>query len=275
MSGFREGAPCWADVSLSDVPAGQRFYSELFGWSYADRGAEFDHYQMALRDGRYAAGLMETMDAAMPNAWTVYFASPDIAGAADRIKAAGGSIVFGPEVFSDIGVGLGALDPGGSFFGVWQGGTHTGFGRVDVPGTYCWTENHTLDAAAVDPFYEEVFGFESRQIGDGAGFDYKVWSLPGEDGQPGEGGTGGARGGVPVGGRMQRGGDLPAEAPSRFQTYFAVEDCDAAAATVRRLGGSVLHEPHDSPFGRTALVVDDQGASFSVIDLRRTTPAAP
>jgi hypothetical protein len=262
MSAFTEGAPCWADVSLPDLAAGQRFYGELFGWTFEDQGEAFGHYTMAFRDGKTTAALMGKMDPAMPTAWGVYIASDDVAKTAAKISEAGGHVVFGPDAVADVGVMMGAVDPGGSFFGVWQAGSHLGFGLVAEPGAYCWTENHTKDAAAVDPFYEAVFGYDARQIGDGTDFDYKVWTLPGQpDNQ--------------VGGRMQRGGDLPPEAPAAFQTYFVVDDCDAAAATVRRLGGSVQHEPHDSPFGRMALVADDQGASFAIIDVERKTGPMP
>jgi predicted enzyme related to lactoylglutathione lyase len=262
MAGFSEGAPCWADVSLPDLAAGQRFYGELFGWTFHDQGEEFGHYTMALSGGKNAAALMGKMDPAMPTAWGVYFASDDVARTAARIREAGGQVLFGPDTVADSGVMLGALDPGGSFFGVWQAGSHPGFAVVNEPGAYCWTENHTKDAAAVDPFYDAVFGYDAQQIGDGTHFDYKVWSLPGtKDAQ--------------VAGRMQRGGDLPEDAPAGYQTYFVVKDCDAGADTVRRLGGQVIHEPHDSPFGRMALVADDQGASFAIIDVERRTGPMP
>ena len=76
----------------------------------------------------------------------------------------------------------------------------------------------------------------------------------------------------PVLGRMKHGG-APDDTPTAYQVYFAVGDCDDAAAAVRRLGGQVLAEPAESPFGRSAAVADDQGARFSVIDLdRRAEP---
>jgi predicted enzyme related to lactoylglutathione lyase len=262
MPAFGEGAPCWADVSLPDLAAGRRFYGELFGWTFQDQGEEFGHYTMAQRDGKAAAALMGKLDPAMPTGWTVYLASRDAAGTAALIRQSGGQVAFGPDAVADTGVMLGAIDPGGSFFGVWQGGGHPGFGIVNEPGAFCWTENHTRDADAVDAFYEAVFGYGARQIGDGTAFDYKVWTLQGDPG-------------APVAGRMRRGADLPAAVQSAFQVYFAVADCDDAAATVRRLRGQVVMEPQDSPFGRTAVVADDQGAHFAVIDLRRTTGPAP
>jgi uncharacterized protein len=263
MSAFSEGAPCWADVSLPDLAAGRSFYGELFGWTFQDQGEEYGHYTMARRDGKNAAALMGKTDPSMPTAWTVYLASDDAAKTAARIMEAGGEVAFGPDAIGSVGVMLGAVDPGGSFFGVWQAGDHPGFDIVNEPGAFCWTENHTRDADAVDAFYDAVFGYDARQIGDGTGFDYKVWSLPGDPE-------------AQVAGRMRRGdGDMAAEVPSAFPIYFVVDDCDQAAATVRRLGGQVVMDPQDSPFGRMAIVADDQGAHFAVIDVQRRSGQIP
>jgi hypothetical protein len=262
MSTFGEGAPCWADVSVPDLAAGRRFYGELFGWSFQDQGEEYGHYTIASRDGKAAAALMGKVDPSMPTAWGLHLASSDVAKTAERITEAGGQVVFGPDAVGDAGVMAGATDPGGSFFGVWQAGRHIGFGIVNEPGGYCWAENHTRDAAAVDAFYPAVFGYDEQQVGDGVHFDYKVWSLPGQPDQQ-------------VLGRMNRASDLAADHPSAFQVYFVVADCDEAAATVKRLGGRVINEPSDSPFGRMAVVSDDHGAEFAVIDVQRRSEQTP
>lgn len=261
MSAFGEGAPCWADISLPDLAAGQRFYGELFGWTFEDQGEQFGHYTMARLDGKNAAALMAKMDAAMPTAWGIHLATADAAKIAARITEAGGQVVFGPDEIADTGVLVGAIDPGGSFFGVWQPGSHPGFGVVNVPGAYCWVENHTGDAAAVDTFYEAVFGYEAVQVGDGVHFDYKVWSRPGDPESQLAGRLNTAAGG--------------GDGSAGFQVYFVVADCDAAADTVKRLGGRVVVGPQDSPFGRTAIVTDDQGASFAVIDVERKAGEIP
>lgn len=253
MSAFTEGTPCWADAALPDLAAGRRFYGELFGWTFEDQGEDFGHYTLAFREGKTAAALMGKPDPSMPTAWTVYFASTDATGAAARIGAAGGQVVFGPDRAGEAGVMVGAVDPGGSIFGVWQAGEQLGFEVTERPGTFCWTENHTRDAAAVDPFYEAVFGYRAEQIGDGQHFDYKVWSPAAEPERQ-------------IGGRLKLGAELPGERPPAFRLYFAVDDCEAAVATVRKLGGQVTDEPADSPFGRLATVTDDQGAVFTVID---------
>jgi predicted enzyme related to lactoylglutathione lyase len=216
---------------------------------------------MAQRDGRNAAALMTAQDSAAPSAWGVHLASADAAKTAAKVVEAGGRIVFGPDTMADIGTLAGATDPGGSYFGVWQSGTHTGFDVTNEPGSFCWTENHTRDAKAVDAFYDAVFGYDTQQIGDGEHFDYKAWSLPGAP--------------DPVAGRYRLGPDDRTDGPAAFLVYFVVEDCDEAAATVQRLGGRVLRAPEDTPFGRTANVADDQGAVFAVIDVQRKVAPTP
>lgn len=260
MTAFTEGTPCWADAALPDLAAGRRFYGELFGWTFEDQGEDFGHYTLAFRDGKAAAALMGKPDPAMPTAWSVYFASVDATGAAARIGAAGGQVVFGPDKAGDAGVMVGAVDPGGSVFGVWQAGEHQGFEITEQPGAFCWTDNRTREAAAVDSFYEAVFAYRAEQVGDGQHFDYKVWSLAADPE-------------LQIGGRLKLGAQSPGEQPAAFRLYFAVDDCDAAVATVRELGGRVTEEPADSPFGRLATVADDQGAVFTVIDRQRREPS--
>lgn len=257
MSVFSEGAPCWVDAALPDLAAGRRFYGELFGWTFEDQGEDFGHYTLAFRDGKAAAALMGKPDPATPTAWTVYFASADAADAARRIGEAGGQVVFGPDKAGEAaGAMVGAVDPGGSVFGVWQAGERLGFEITDSPGSFCWTENRTQDAAAVDTFYEALFGYRAEQVGDGQYFDYKVWALPDDPQQQ-------------IGGRMKQAADGPEGQSPAFRVYFAVDDCDIAAATVRELGGRVIDEASDSPFGRLATVADDQGTVFTVIDPQR------
>ena len=47
-------------------------------------------------------------------------------------------------------------------------------------------------------------------------------------------------------------------------TYFAVADADDAVARASDLGGTVVRPPWDSPYGRMAVLADDQGAVFAV-----------
>jgi predicted enzyme related to lactoylglutathione lyase len=43
---------------------------------------------------------------------------------------------------------------------------------------------------------------------------------------------------------------------------WTVEDVDAAVARVREAGGTVIDEPSQQSYGRSALCTDDQGTRF-------------
>ncbi len=56
------------------------------------------------------------------------------------------------------------------------------------------------------------------------------------------------------------------DVPSNWSVVFEVEDCDAAVAKVKELGGGVMREPQDlEGVGRFAAVADPWGAVFQVI----------
>lgn len=251
MAAFDAGLPCWVDATLPDPEAGRRFYGELFGWTFEEADPDYAHYTPALSGGRTVGALTGDPHGQASAAWNLYFATPDAAAAARRVGEAGGKVLAGPLGIGDAGTVVLATDPGGAAFGLWQPGTRTGFDVQGEPGSFFWPEIYTRDKAAVDPFYETVFGFAGQQISEGTEFDFKLWSLPGRE--------------MPVAGRLQMSDSLPAEIPAHALVYFSVADCDAAAATIRRLGGSVSREPSDSPFGRSALVADDQGARFAIM----------
>jgi hypothetical protein len=55
--------------------------------------------------------------------------------------------------------------------------------------------------------------------------------------------------------------------PPHWNVVFAVEDCDASAAKISELGGSIIVAPADIPVGRFAVATDVGGASFGIIKL--------
>lgn len=263
MAGFVQGTPCWVDASLPDVAAGKRFYAELFGWTFTDRGGEplpgggtRGRRADAYRDGSLVAALTPKRDGRMPTVWSVYLATPDAAALTRLITASGGQVINQPFPVGTEGTAAVVADPGGAVFGLWQAGDRAGFETQDEPGSYCWAEVYTRARERVDAFYEGVFGFRGTDLDEGLGpEDFRMWSPPGTE--PGES--------TAVGGRSVIDDSLPAEMPGHFLVYFRVADCDAAAATVLRLGGRVRTEPYDIPYGRTAVLCDDQGATFAVL----------
>jgi predicted enzyme related to lactoylglutathione lyase len=242
---FAEGAPCWVDAQLSDVEAGKRFYGDLFGWTFEaaystpriprvprdprDATAERSSSVWAYRDGESVAALVPKRDGRMPTVWTVYFATPDAAALVERIRTAGGQVITEAVPVDSLGTPVLAADPQGAVFGLWQPDSHPGFGRHHEPGSFCWAELYDREPA--DDFYEEVFD-SGRQ---------------------------------PDVGRAAVSDVFPVEMPPHFLVHFGVPECEAALETVQRLGGRVQKAPFDTSYGRVAVVTDNQGASFAVL----------
>ncbi|OKK18148.1 hydrolase [Streptomyces sp. CB00455] len=267
MAEFPEGAPCWVDAMFTDVEGAKSFYGEVLGWTFGESSSEYGNYTQAYSGGKAVAAVVPPMPGAdAPSQWCLYFASPDAAATAEKIKSAGGELLMEPMQVGTFGTMLIAKEPSGAVFGVWQPGGHKGFEKQGEPGAYCWAEVFTRDPAAADAFLPKVFPYGEQQMETGddpetAGMDFKVFSLGGPE--------------SPVLGRMKMGDEFPPQVPSYVQVYFAVPDCDEAVAKTQERGGRLHFGPMDSPFGRFAAVTDPQGAAFAVIDLSKTTGDMP
>jgi uncharacterized protein len=245
------GTPCWVDVGVNDIGKAAAFYGALFGWTVLPGPPETGGYSICEIDGRPVAGIGPKMSPAeAPAAWITYIATENAEETAEKIKAAGGRLAMEPMAVMDVGTMAIATDPAGAAFGLWQAGTHTGVQVATEPGSLAWNENWSRDLAGNKAFYHAVFGYTYSDIDD-ANLKYATLDL----------------GGRPVGGIGEMGDSFPAGTPAYWGTYFAVEDADAAAAKVTELGGTVIAQPWDTPYGRMASVVDDQGAAFSVMRL--------
>jgi len=135
---------------------------------------------------------------------------------------------------------------------------------VDPQSRFAWYELLTTDMAAAKAFYRNVVGWDAR---DASTPDMAYSLLTFSD--------------VPVAGLME----LPEEgrrmgATPRWVGYVAVDDVDATADRLRRLGGVVFVPPTDSNIGRVSIVADPQTATLALVgglkpDLRRAAPHEP
>ncbi len=73
-----------------------------------------------------------------------------------------------------------------------------------------------------------------------------------------------------VAGMLEMSARVPAEVPPHWNTYFAVEDAEAAIEQIEADGGAKVMGPMDVEVGRIAVVHDPWGAIFSVIRLNET-----
>ncbi|QIZ34224.1 VOC family protein [Saccharopolyspora sp. ASAGF58] len=247
------GEPAWVDLATHDVADTRDFYTALLGWHWIQR----PDYNIALKEHKPVAGLLlpETDE---PTAWTLYLECGSARRAVERIRALGGKVLVPPTETPADETFLVAEDPSGATIGLWEAPPNGTFGR-DHAGMLCWAELHTRDGSTADPFYAELLGYRQEQIGEpGDGFDYTVWYV----------------GDLPTVGRFETSSALPADVPAHWQLYFQVNpdnDTDTAAAKAVELGGKVLREPSDSPYGRLALLQDVVGATFFIMDTAQRT----
>ncbi|NEB94513.1 VOC family protein [Streptomyces bauhiniae] len=254
-----EGTPCWADAMFTDLEGAKRFYGDVLGWTFGESSSEYGNYTQAYADGKAVAAVVPPMPGQESvSQWCLYFASPDAAATAAKVKENGGEVLMEPMRVGDFGTMAIVREPSGAVFGIWQGDAHEGFEAVAEPGAYCWAELFTREPQKADTFLSGVFPYRMKEMAD-EHVDFRLFDL----------------GADPVLGRMRMGEEFPPEVPSYVNVYFTVDDCDAAVARATERGAVLRFGPMTSPFGRFAALSDPQGASFSVIDVTTTEGAMP
>jgi predicted enzyme related to lactoylglutathione lyase len=244
-------SPTWVDVSSPDIDASKRFYGQVFGWEAQQvAGPEMGNYTYFKLRGKEVAGLSTVGEGQHP-AWLLSIATENADQTADKIRAAGGEIVMGPDDVMSAGRLCIFRDPTGAFLALWQPREFKGFAIKGEPGSYVWSELRTPDLDKSKQFYQQVFGWQPETGPMGQGMpDYTLWKLDGQD----------------IGGAMaMQDMNLPPDVPPHWQVFFAVDDTDRTAEQIKQLGGQVLAGPMDSPGGRFAVVSDSHGAVFGIL----------
>jgi len=245
------GSPCWADLWTSDVEGSRRFYRALFGWEADEPNPEFGGYFMFTRHGVPVAGGMGDMGEDMPanNTWKIYLNTDDMDATVKSAEAEGAQVVAPGMPVADLGVQAVFTDPTGATVGAWQAGTFPGFTVLGESGAPSWFELYTHDHDTAVAFYRTVFRWDTNVLGDTDEFRYTTMRNPdGEDELAGITGP----------------DFLPDDQAARWAMYWEVDDTDAAVASVRDLGGSVVIDARDTPYGRLAMVTDPAGAEFNL-----------
>jgi predicted enzyme related to lactoylglutathione lyase len=114
------------------------------------------------------------------------------------------------------------------------------------PGSFCWAELATTDAAAAKKFYTGLFGWTYEDSPAGPDMVYTMLK----------------KGDKNVGALYNTGAQQQG-VPPHWNTYVTVASADESAKKAKELGGKVLGEPFDvMDVGRMAIIQDPQGANF-------------
>jgi predicted enzyme related to lactoylglutathione lyase len=111
-----------------------------------------------------------------------------------------------------------------------------------------WNELATRDPDAATGFYDSLLGWSTAPMDPSDAAGYRVVSVQGRV----------------VAGLMPMGPEFPAEIPTHWLTYFAVDDAQATADRCAATGGAVVQGPFPTPVGTMAVLRDPTGAVFAI-----------
>jgi predicted enzyme related to lactoylglutathione lyase len=264
------GVPCWLDTTQPDPEAAVAFYGDLFGWEFEDvmpPESPGRYYVARIRGGDVAAVGSRPEGAPEGGVWNTYVWVEDADETADRVRAAGGTVLMEPAGVGDSGRMAVFADPDGAAFRVWQPKEHRGATVVNEHGSLNFNDLNTHDLERARSFYGAVFGWEVLDVGGGS-----MWALAGY-GDFLERRTPGMRENMAAMGAPARFEDVVASVrllteehdgvPAHWGLTFAVDDADAIAARAQELGGRVIIPPFDAPWVRMTIISDPQGATFT------------
>jgi len=245
---YEPGVPCWVTAMQPDVDAAAQYYGRLFGWEYRDS----DGFLTATLRGRDVAAVAPLAPGVEPPPapdWLTQISVDSAEGTAEKAEAAGGRVVAGVLEFV-IGRLVVIEDPGGAVFNAWEPRTRHGAQLVNEPGAWAMSRLDTPDPERAAAFYGELFGWTTEAFGPAT-----MFRLPGfVGGEPQQ----------PVS-REVVAVMLPVQAErARWLVDFWVEDLDAAVGRGEEAGGSTVAPPFEAPPGRSAVLADPAGVTFSI-----------
>ncbi|MBV8761271.1 MAG: VOC family protein [Deltaproteobacteria bacterium] len=245
----------WHDLNTKDLQGSQRFYGEIFNWTFKS-----DDNYVHISAGSQMIGGMRQMSPQepYPTNWMGYIAVDDVAATVGKITSAGGQVHMPATKMENVGTFAVTADPSGGVFAPWKSARPgEDVEKIGMPAmfTFSWDELVTTDPDAAAKFYATVFGWKPNAMPMGNGETYTLFERPGVKNFKGDPAA--------AGGMMKSPPGVPY---SFWLPYVQVDNCDSLCERATRLGGKVMVPGTDIPnVGRFACWSDPQGASIAVI----------
>lgn len=235
----------WFELQTKDIDKAAAFYPESLPWKITPTPMQDGSSYSMIAVGGAGVGGLWSPEVETPTQWISYVSVEDVASAAAKIEAAGGTLDTAAIDVPGVGRMQGASDPHGGRFCLFKAESGDP-PEVKGPGAFHWNELWTQDPKASLAFYESVLGYTHDEMEMPNGTYY-----------------------VLMDGEQPRGGMLKApssDVPTMWLQYVEVTDCDATLERAKGNGATVVAEPVDAEgVGRFGILRDPLGAMIGVI----------
>jgi predicted enzyme related to lactoylglutathione lyase len=237
----------WHDHQSGDVEKAKSFYTELLGWDVETFDPDGMNYPM-IKTGEQMHGGFGKAEGGSPPHWLGHVLVDDVDETAEKVKAGGGTIYYGPADIPNVGRFVIFADPQGAALSAFASSTPPE--GPPAEGVFVWNELATSDIDAAKKFYTDLFGWSSRDMDMGDGFVYTIFEASGSD----------------VGGGMTLTEEMKSHGvPPNWLSYLGTDDIDASTEKAKELGATVHMPPTDIPnVGRFSVAQDPTGAAFAL-----------
>jgi uncharacterized protein len=247
------GKIVWADLVTPDLAAAERFYGELFGWTFQSIHTGESDYAVASVDGRPIGGLFHKPIPAgqhRQSAWLTFIAVRDVDTAKRAALAHGAKVVSDARNYPSRGRQAVLSDPEGAVFAILASSSGDAPDYLAGTGEWIWSSLLSRNAGVEAAFYQEVFSYDVFDLASDDGLEHVI--LSGDDF---------ARASVNA-----MPGD-PARRHPHWLNFIRVGNTIDMVAKAKALGGRVLVEPHvDRHGGHVAVVADPAGAPIGLME---------
>ena len=254
---YRPGKFVWVDLVTADLPAAERFYGALFGWTFIRVGDGPARYTLASKAGYPVAGLAAREPPPGPKGpqvrqawWIAYLSVADVDQAAADVIARGGQTLIPARTLEGRGRMVVLADPDGAPFGLLRSSSGDPPDFRAEPGEWIWAVYQSADAGRAAAFYQDLGNYEvvpGDPVGNAQSFALQA-----------EGFARASLVEIP-----------PGRTELRPEWIYFVRVADVAASTAKtvELGGRVIAAPRpDLLDGRLSVVTDPGGALLGLME---------
>ncbi|MFF3226970.1 VOC family protein [Nocardia suismassiliense] len=263
MGFMSPGQVVWFEIGTRDATAVEKFYTELFGWSFElDPDSSIDgrrYIRILAPSAPWPMGAIHENPSGVEQL-NLSLLSADVAADTERLSDLGAEVLVPPTRVAEVTSFAVLADPLGNPFSLFARTESANLkDRADAtedymtqssyaptPGSMAWFELGTTDAETTRDFYTRAFGWRF-EIDESAGGKPYYNIFTGME--------------YPSGGLYDHGAD----GPDYFMPSFLTDDVRARTETAEQLGAAVEHGPDSNPDGLVyARIVDPAGNRFGL-----------